>query len=243
MLAEVNHNCEWCDVAPAIWQIVNLRQSYPWPVSQSCRDRVAALIPHDEWAAIFAVDDWALVNRNLRVTLAPHLSGPDRSHAAAVARWIVRDWGGIRRGPEETINHWSDTFGTYGDVAVSGFIEHQGTYRISSWSKLLAFADHANHAIYDARTAVALNCALAQLNDLRRFHMPASRHAQVGAARGRLLQDPNTEARGYRDYLALLRCFVVCGEGPPNLLEAEMTLFANAPRVAEMCVTQRPAVL
>jgi hypothetical protein len=237
MLADIDHGCEWCRVAPAIWQIVHLEQPYSWSVGPASRQRLSDLIPPDEFTALVAANDAALINRNLRVTLAPHLAGQDRQHAVAVALWIVRYWGGIRRGSEQTIIDWSGALGHYGDVAVNSFIGRQKNYRVSSWSKLLAFADHANHAIYDARTTVALNCALAQVQDPRRFHMPASRNNLVRKARCILLQDANTKPRGYRCYLNLLRCFVA-GGGPANLLCAEMTLFANALNVAETFVAQ-----
>jgi hypothetical protein len=238
MPADVNHDCEWCGVAPALWQNVNVAQPYPWAVGQISRHRLANLIPLDEFTLIFGVDDPARINLNLRATIAPHLSGPDRQHAAAVALWIVREWGGIKAGPQQTITDWSGVLGHYADGAVNGFIEHQGNHRVSSWSKLLAFADCGNYAIYDARTAVALNCALALVRDRRRFHMPESQNKRVRDARRVLLQDVNTEPRGYGDYLSLLRCFVA-GGGPANLLGAEMTLFANAPKVAEIFIAQR----
>ena len=238
MVAEVDHGREWLGVAPAIWQIVNLAQPYPWAVGPTSRKRLADLVPPDEFSAVFATDDSALINRHLRSTLAPRLAGRDRTLAAAVACWVVRSWGGIKGGPQQTIVDWSDALGRYGGAAVNDFIERHRDDRISSWSKLLAFADHANHAIYDARTAVALNCALAALQDSRRFHMPASQNRRVFAARRKFLQEPNFEARGYRDYLNLLTCFVVM-RGAADLLSAEMTLFANAPNVAEAFVSPK----
>lgn len=239
MLGVKDHRCEWCSVSAPIWQIVNLPQTYPWSVGQRSRQRLARLIPPNEFAAIFAVPGGALINRNLRVKLAPRLSGQNRELAAALALWIITEWGGIRRGKEAIVT-WSSSLADYNDLSVSKFVESQGNHRISSWSKLLAFANYAHHAIYDARTAVALNCALAHIKDSRRFHMPTSRNKLVSDAQKLTLQEENFEARGYRHYLELLKCFVA-ETGQVDLLSAEMILFANAPNLAKGFVTQMHA--
>lgn len=234
--------CEWCNITPNAWSLVDHGIAFLWRVNNSRREKLRALIPEHEYAQIFAVDDPAKVNKMLRVTLAHHVSAPNGEHAAAVARWIVREWGGIRSGQAGTIEDWSGRLGSYSEVAVNALVRAEVTNRISSWSKLLAFANHLDHAIYDSRTAVALNCALAHLDDPRRFHMPASRNQRVRAAVNILLEDPNGEGRrGYSDYIAFLKCSVEHAERQLSLLDAEMALFANAPLVAEKFVARRGA--
>ena len=176
------------------------------------------------------------LNRPLREELAPDLKVGDQ-RSVLLARWIIKDWGGINRGLE-AIPEWMKTFGDFNEMKISAFIAYIGTKRISSWSKLLAFANHEKHAIYDARTSAALNCALRNLGDSRQFDMPDSQNKTIKGARRLLLNDVPEPRRSvkYADYIDLLNTVVAC-KLSNSILDAEMVLFANAPCVARQFVS------
>ena len=136
------------------------------------------------------------------------------------------------------IPEWMEAFGDFNERNITAFIAISRATRISSWSKLLAFADHENHAIYDARTSVALNCALRKLGDGRQFYMPLGQNKTINDARRRVLNDAPEPSRpvGYPDYIELLNAVVAC-ELSNAIITAEMVLFANAPRIAERFMT------
>jgi hypothetical protein len=177
------------------------------------------------------------LNRPLREALAPHLKAGDQ-RTLLLACWIIKDWGHINRGLQE-VPEWMQAFGDFNEMNVTAFIATIGTKRISSWSKLLAFANHENHAIYDARTSVALNCALRNLGDSRQFDMPDSQNKTIKGARRRLLDDVPEPMRPveYTDYIELLKTVVACNLSN-SILSAEMVLFANAPHAAQQFVTE-----
>jgi len=195
------------------------------------------MLPSQSVERVFEGEEVTAINIALRDVLGRILTSEDRAKAATAALWIVRNWGGIKRGVDQ-IPIWSAVLGDFSELRIEAFVEARGTARISSWSKLLAFAKPAQHAIYDARTAVALNCVLAQLGDNRRFHMPASQNRKINAARGYLIREPTEEARGYPDYIRLLDSVVASGLAD-GILQAEMNIFANAPLIASMFGRQR----
>ena len=139
--------------------------------------------------------------------------------------------GGIKTG-NEAITEWVKSLGSFDNEKVDKFINYMGVKRISSWSKILAFSDPINHAIYDARTAVALNCGLYHLGVDWRFSMPMSQNRIMAAVRPMLLPEMRGNERGYTAYVDLLKGIAdTCGFGS-NILKVEMTLFANAPLIA-----------
>ena len=237
MADDVRPANEWTKVTPALWQKVSIGMAYPWSVGPQARRELAELLPGVETTGLFTTEDAAVINMSLRDRLSPILAGEGRPRAARAALWIVKSWGGIKRGADQ-VAVWSEALGDYDDERVIEFIEARGTARISSWSKLLAFAKPMHHAIYDARTAVALNCALAQLGDERRFHMPASQNRKIKAARSMLGPSTTPDTRGYEDYLSLLTS-AVSGGRAADILRAEMTLFANGPLIAEQFCRQQ----
>lgn len=224
---------EWrADIACAIYRYCDLRKDYPWAVGKTARERLARIFPEIA-ATVFRDTDNLRLNHRLREALASHLQG---RHAVALAAWIIREWGGIRAIRDTTIHTWMDSLADFCPDNVNALIREQcvgSNWRISSWSKLLAFADHARYAIYDARTAVALNCALAIHGDHRRFYMPLGRNRSISTARQQLTFDPRLKAQslGYEQYLSLLKTFVSVGCAH-TVLDAEMVLFANAPAIA-----------
>ena len=66
------------------------------------------------------------------------------------AKWIVASWGGVRRNKPEKIKRYVDTFQSGGAI-----VEKEG---VASYSKILAFMQPTEFAIFDARVSAALNC-------------------------------------------------------------------------------------
>jgi hypothetical protein len=180
------------------------------------------------------------LNIRLRMELSPLLKARD-GRSLLLAKWIIKDWGGIKGGPDTAPGEWMEGLGAFEDEEISNFIVKNGTKRISSWSKLLAFADSEKHAIYDALTSVALNCALRRLRDNRRFSMPAGQNNLITEARLRLLrldreQKVAKDSIGYHDYIELLAAFTMSGLAP-SLLRAEMAVYANATHITHEFLT------
>jgi hypothetical protein len=212
-----------------IWQHVNRGAPFDWSLRRAAKTKLPQIVPLDDPTILDIEPDQ--LNERLRSWLSPILNiGDERS--LRLAKWIIKDWGGIKTGADETVVEWMSMLGTFDDEKINGFIDALGTTRISSWSKLLAFANSNEHAIYDALTSVALNCALRRQGDTRRFHMPAGQNDLITEARLRLVrldreQKLAIQEIGYRDYMELLSAFKTCGLAP-SVIRAEMTVYANA---------------
>jgi hypothetical protein len=169
--------------------------------------------------------------RKLRTLIREILTSDDEQKATETAVWIVALWGGIGAG-KDTIPSWMNELRPFDGISVSNFIRKLQTERISSWSKILSFFDCERHAVYDSRTAVALNAALV-LSDLRpRFHMPLSRidirKDWVSIIKSR---SENLTA-GYYEYIFLLERFTELGLAE-SVLDAERRIFAGSNKTAE----------
>jgi hypothetical protein len=212
-------------LAAEIWQHIT---PFDWSLRPSAKALLPQLVSLDPAILETTPDE---LNERLRSLLSPTLkAGGERS--LRLARWIIRDWGAIKSGADETLRQWMGKLDMFDDKKVSDFIDAVGTTRISSWSKLVAFADSDKYAIYDALTSAALNCALRRLEDTRRFHMPAGRNDLITEGRLRLLrldreQHLVAQEIGYREYVELLLTFRACGLAP-SVLRAEMIVYANA---------------
>jgi hypothetical protein len=169
----------------------------------------------------------ASVNRGLRGALRPLLKKGSRRDRIRIARWIVRDWGGIRRGIE-TVDTWVDSLGDFSLDRLNKFSQNMAFKRISSWSKILAFAEPNHHAIFDARVAASLNCCLVAIRAKYGFFQPSSQNRVIQQVHRRFMP----HAYSYFDYLGLLKA-VVRTQKATSILEAEMILFAGAVRLVE----------
>lgn len=243
-MTEAEH--EWtAEVVRNVWTRVNTGALYNWPEKAGGQQRILAdlhsIFP-DLPSHIFRESDKGRLNRLLREQLAGLLIHSDQPRSA-LANWIVRRWGGIKF-QEHTLDSYLADLDDFSKSAVDTFIAARQTKHISSWSKVLAFADPSRYAIYDSRTAVALNCGLEKAGDPRRFEIPQSRayepriprstlnHGQMMRKVRPLLSIPQLDPnwRAYASYLMFLR--VVVKEGlSSDLLDAEMVLFANAPNL------------
>jgi len=230
-----------------IWDYVNAHEAaYDWNVGPKAQQRLDAILGQQlPWSKMGA---GAQQNRQLRLIVheALHAEGKDVSHAAALYQWIVCDWGGVKAG-RATVGSWAGPeFGwhqAYDEACLVSFSDQMGRRRVSSWSKIFAFAAPDRHAIYDSRVAVALNLALEHLGKSERFFMPPSKVYvdRNGVAR------PNAVARarerlrgpaslGYSDYLRFMSAVRAGTENRPGVadfLTVESKLFAVAPVMAE----------
>jgi hypothetical protein len=222
--------------AAAIWQEVK-NDAYPWniPENGATARNLHGVAP--EAVSALRLGDAAKVNCALREALSPILrSQIDRRFD--VCSWVVRNWGGIWAIGPCTMNTYAAALGDGNLLGPEIFINNLGDASavglpgISSWSKIFAFAHPEHHAIYDSRTAVAINLIVRAKNDQRRFGMPNSRNVRIRPARDKIVsENVRSEWLGYHEYIELLK--EMTKNGAPSILAAEMALFAAAPRLAE----------
>lgn len=228
---------DWKVIAPQLWKSFSKDIEYSWPIKDHQRQELAKIITQEEYELIFQYNHEEKVNRVIRPILSQYLTGKDTKRAQDAAVWIVATWGGIKRGKEK-IKLWMGDLEKFEEEAVKQFIKLNDTRkissRISSWSKLLAFYDEKKHAIYDARTSISINCALA-INDFSfRFYMPVgqSRNETIKCARNGLRPSSNIEIFGYTEYLDLLRATVDTGCAP-DIFSAEMKIFSSTEYISK----------
>lgn len=234
----------WEELSPSIWRYFDDGFIYKWPVKNHDRNELLNFITQKEFDQIFSSNENEdiEINRRLRPALAAYLAGEDRKKATQTALWIVSTWGGIKKGKEK-IPVWSSELDDYSEDSVRNFIKRNDTRkdssRISSWSKLLAFYNEKNYAIYDARTSISLNCALALNKKPYRFHTPEGRNTSefIIAVSGIFRKTSSGKAKsqnllGYTDYLEMLFALVSSGK-EKTIFEAEMKLFSQTEHLAK----------
>jgi hypothetical protein len=221
---------EWRSLAPQLWDIIP-HVTYDWKISSAAEAKLGTLVTYD--SSRFAGMSPIERNQALRDLIAPRLASADISDLYLLSAWIIRDWGGITGRPrgdkQDPLLAWAKGLVGFAPATVEGFLVERGLERVSSWSKLLAFADSDRYAIYDTRVAVTLNIALRAVGERRQFHLPTGRNdvvARAAAALGSVKRP-----LGYLDYLSALRALV--SERGQTFLSAETTLFAAAPHLAE----------
>ena len=181
-------------------------------------------------------------NVELKKYLANAWEGGDFSQRLSLAKWVVKDWGGIRAGKIETIERFVQEI----NQDNLDFVFN----RVASYSKILPCKSISEYAIYDQRVAVALN-AIQLLGDVKNgvaFHMPLGRNNKVGNQAKKVGFSAQPEFRPkmlvanrgwmklqkddcYRAYLETL--YSVQGLlGNPPIYDIEMVLFANAEDLA-----------
>lgn len=213
--------------AAAIWAEVR-DAPYPWEVPKAAKAALLRLAPETDLAGL----DHAATNARLREIVGPILRGDDEARRKAAARWIVAEWGGIKKNRPATMAGYLAGMGGFTLADVDAFADARGTAGISSWSKIAAFAQPEAHAIYDARAAVALNAMFARAGLADLFYMPASQNKDATAAAIEIKRWRRRRGGwlGYRAYLAMLRAMADAGAG--SILAAEMALFAAGPMLA-----------
>lgn len=177
------HN--WSDeLCRDLWNRIKLGYRYDWSISKVVQVELEQLLP--EAAASIRGLTQPSLNLTMRRAIGPHLQ-TSSDLSLKLANWIIKRWGGIKRLDSNKLALWLERLGDFSEVRVSSFTEQMQGANISSWSKLLAFQNCEQHAIYDARTSVALNCILADLGHPPAFFMPLGQNRTISAARQRLL--------------------------------------------------------
>ena len=228
--------------ASDIWDVIKAYDiPYDWTIGQKARTALDNIL--GEPANCWNLGNCAQENRSLRDLLSRVLNDPhtDDTKAARLYGWIVADWGGVHKN-RHVVEAWASPdngwHGSYRDEVLLKFADQVQRKRISSWSKVFAFAAPDRHAIFDSRVAVALNLALEELGHEERFFMPPSRvvkdkngvNRPNAVARARERLNGKTQL-GYQDYLRWLRAVRDRPEGP-DFLTIESSLFVNAPVMA-----------
>lgn len=158
-----------------------------------------------------------------------------------IARWVVADWGGVKRNADKTIKNY-----VLRASELDGNIPSKG---IASFSKILAVAAPGAYAILDARVAAALNAlqildgvesggiafpSLPTRNEtvkqFNRYFKSAMAQSQWQRLRGKSVYDT---------YLTLLRDGVSSPVGD-LLQKREMLLFAMAERLCKKAIEEFP---
>lgn len=224
----------WESIAEPIRLLTDKNTPFPWPRNDAGRLRIistlSGLLPRDDVQRACLGNSNEAMNRNLRLLVSPYFKTGDQDLIAKLAVWIVKEWGGIKRGTD-AIPDWCTELSDFNHTAIADFVGRMGTLRISSWSKIIAFASPSTDAIYDARTAVAINCALYTMGLREGFVMPLGRNKDVNPASIFLKKNGFYEKYGYYEYISLLNSISDL-DGKNDILGVEMSLFANAPLVA-----------
>jgi hypothetical protein len=178
--------------------------------------------------------DPTVTTRNLRRFLAPHLQKAEIRYS--LCDWIVKTWGGIASHDEGRFRKIVAQFGefTISDcwMAVDRIEKFD---RISSWSKLLSFAQPSLFAVFDARLAASLNILHAANGVESRYFIPATQNRLVARNRIRLM-GPGPYLT-YRDYINTLKD--AAESLSIELQDVEMTLFAKSIAICESAADLR----
>ncbi|MFN9113871.1 MAG: hypothetical protein ACK5XN_27710, partial [Bacteroidota bacterium] len=142
-----------------IWDVID-PVDYDWPVDDKAFKRLSELLPQPVESEEGETSE--SLNRRLRTIVGQALS--THSRTADLYEWIVCNWGGVWVGREK-VREWAESgcFEPSDHEEISQaekmmqFANQTGSKRISSWSKIFAYAEPDQHAIYDSRVAVALN--------------------------------------------------------------------------------------
>lgn len=193
------------------------------------------------------------LEETIELKMAKHLEWRSADQASdaegklRIARFIIERWGGIRRNKLSTINHYLE------------LAEEQKTFRlkgVASYSKILSIVNPNEFAILDARVLVSLNAV--QLIDRQKagilFPYLDGRNSTTGNAVTksgfryieRFRQDSSLfdgwkrldKDAVYVIYLDVLRR--ISKRLGKNLYLLEMSLFADAEKLAEKCIREIP---
>lgn len=213
-------------------------QNQKWKLPEN-RKLLEGLVGQVETDKLYAITDTKEQNIYLRKLLVAPLKDEDHTKRYRAIHWVVVNWGKIIKGKRQDLEDWVAELQNYDATTVESFIEKHGKNRISSWSKVLAFADSSKYAIYDTRVAMSLNMIFEKAGYSQRFFMPQSRSDElndlfknVRASIAKRYKGKRVKYLLYPDYMQLLRSFV---EKYPstNILDLEMRLFANSGRLAK----------
>lgn len=188
-------------------------------------------VAHTDFGVTVTGTTWYDKTRSLKRGLSQVWTSRPNERTA-LADYAVRVWGGVKRNTPTTIDSYVQTV-SLGAVPKS----HKG---IASWSKVAAFSDPSNHAIFDARVSFSLNAIqllsgggqclwfphLAGRNKLLVRTWPLLKaHAEVQK------WAPIDSTQVYSTYIALLTS--VSRSLRKDIDDVEMLLFAKAEELAK----------
>lgn len=229
-------------VAENIWKLLPPVKR-PWSLPEN-EEKLIKIIGKKDTRYIYSINDSHQQNRELRHVISRRLRRYPPERRADLMEWIVHDWGRITRGRKST-RAWTYELRSFHPNDIEKFISFYHKRRISSWSKIIAFADQRHHAIYDSRTSVSLNVILDKLDLPYRFFMPESRNTELPAVIDDVRQkvistfrgSPRNRYRVYNDYIDLLYD-IKDSCGVEDITEIEMRLFDFAEDFANEYATK-----
>ncbi len=220
------------DKCHKVWEHLVTDVTYDWPWKASVQKRFSEIAGADESEVEIYSGSDLVSAKKLRSVVREILLGDDQGRAVEIAEWVVANWGGIGAG-KDVIPSWIKELRPFDGVSIANFVGTHQTVRISSWSKILSFANCERHAVYDSRTAVALNAALVCADMRPRFHMPLSRKDTRKEWTAVIKNRSDTLSAGYYEYVFLLERFVDLGLAD-SILDAERRIFAGSNQTAEL---------
>ena len=221
------------EIAKKIWRRLRSIEDKPWDMPKN-KQKLGRLIGHDRATKIYDIKNSHQQNRDMRKIISNTLKRAPLDKKREMGNWIVHDWGRITRGRKSSVD-WTYDLGSFAPRTTRTFIDRLHKKRISSWSKILAFADQRNHAIYDSRTSVSLNVILDAIGNPHRFYMPPARnkafpeviqHMKKWAEKN-IPGPAHSRYRTYHEYIELLNSIKIHCD-VKDIMEIEMRLFALA---------------
>src|ERR1035437_1147140 len=213
-----------------------LQHEYSWAVSDAT------------WSKLPEFDHTSVKDPERNIALKKHLAQcwatADDEQKYKIAKWVVRDWGGVLGNSEATIKR---------HVKLVDAEDVDGPFEgIASYSKIFSIKDPEQYAIYDARVATSLNAIqLIQRKAIFAFPIPPGRNTEIDGSKTkqgfsdiytrRHLRSlgfsvaPRRET--YRIYLELLRQLEAATGRP--IVTSEMQLFSRAVEFSKAARAQR----
>lgn len=218
------------------WAAVGPRKHMSWKLKKHQISALSEIVGKqlcDEVCNVSSEEEWIWRPRKL---LGPILSSGDNKKKGELAYWIIHVWGGIVTG-DNVYDDWLEQLGDFAEDRVLKFADRKRGDRISSWSKLLSFADYQKYPIYDSRTAVSVNVAAERTGCRTFLYMPSPRNDDLPDIVAKLNRKTarrniwTQETWTYSAYVFLVQNIVNFGLAA-SVIDAETWLFANAPDLA-----------
>lgn len=213
--------------------------------------RIESILPAIDVDAIYSLERNRYVqNRFLRDVFSRCLAKAPARKKGEMFVWIAHDWGRIGKGHKRT-RQWGYELKNFEEAEITKFVDDHDRDGVSSWSKILAFYNLREHAIYDSRTSVALNVILDELKLPYRFYMPDTQNTEIPLVIKHVRQyvfENSTESvrnrwRYYREYIELLKDIEAAAPSGIDILEIEARLFAHAPALAAQYISKHGIIV
>jgi hypothetical protein len=228
------------ELADQIWPHIGTYKDDDWDLPKK-RLSLENLIGADKTNDLYDMTSKAAQNIRLRSLVTDFIKSKNLAVRLAAIKFVVVNWGSIPKGVDN-LEKWLNLFKNFEPDVIERFITDKYNHRVASWSKVLAFADSENYAIYDARVVMSLNTILDGLNHSRQFYMPSTRIKTIrknfNFMKKQVLMLKMTSEKklpylGYFDYIDLLKAMVAKGLAV-NILDIEMRLFSRSKHFEEI---------